>query len=782
MKITHVVIALLVFAAGIAATATVDRFLSNVENERAVAAAEASSQSAAAAIYAHMESRVHSLERMAKRLQRDYGNNGTFTLEIWQEDAEEYVTDQPGHMGLELYDAEITQLASTNTLSSAIAGRLFKGIDEQNTYDITPGPIHAATAHARGTIALDNGDHVLAIAFPLFSAEKPIGYLISYSDVSQTLSSVLQQKFEETPEVWVQENGHLIFQNSTARDATLPIAALPNIAEGGNVTWAVQARKPRAPGGSQLAQNSHWVQIVGGILSLLAALVAYLLLANRRSLARAKVSEEQLREESRLRDLVLEHSPDLIFVKDKAFRLRELNPAMHALYGDTPLEDILGKTTIEDYSKEEAEEFLKLDRLAFAEGRSETEERIVFPNGEERTLLTTKIRFEDETGEPYILGVARNITALKRYESELRESEERYKLAFEGTSVGLMDWDCTTGEIYYSELVKKILGVTNGEFSPNFDEFTQRVHPDDRASALNSIREHLENHTPYQSDYRVRHESGEYLWMHSRGQATWDENGKPTRMLGSLDDITEKTVAQNELLRSYEELDNFAYIASHDLKEPLRGVNNHARFLEEDYKEVLGEDGKHRIERMLFLTQHMGKLIDDLLEYSRISRQKADNQVVNLNTVVEEIAQSYESEEVEIVIASELPTVQCSAVQLGMLFRNLVANGLKYNESDEKRVVISCQAGDPLVAGKKTTYSVCDNGIGIAPKFRDDVFKIFKRLHDVSTYGGGTGSGLTFAKKIVEKYQGDIWITDNTPTGTCLRSTLPDAELAKAME
>lgn len=392
-------------------------------------------------------------------------------------------------------------------------------------------------------------------------------------------------------------------------------------------------------------------------------------------------------------------------------------------------------------------------------------------------LLTTKIRFEDEKGAPYILGVGRDITSLKHYERELFESKERYKLTFEGTSVGLMDWDCKTGDVYYSDLLKSILGFAEENADSTFDQFTERLHPEDRINVLDNIRDHLENRTPFRCDYRIKSDKGDYIWVHSRGQATWDEHGTPTRMVGSLDDITEKTIAQKELLRSYQELDDFAYIASHDLKEPLRGVNNHARFLEEDYKDLLGEDGKHRIERLLFLTQHMGRLIDDLLQYSRISREKAESETVDLNDVVGEIIQSYESEEVEIVVANRLPTLKCSEVQLSQIFRNLIANAIKYNESNKKRVVIDWSQQESLVAGSHTTFSVCDNGIGIDPKFYQEVFKIFKRLHNIDTYGGGTGSGLTLTKKIVEKYSGEIWIEQNSPTGTCFCFTLPNASL-----
>ncbi|MFK7974886.1 MAG: PAS domain S-box protein [Halioglobus sp.] len=779
MKSTHLVIALLVFILGIAAAAAVTRYQVSQYQNQLSAEAEATTAAVSAAILAHLESRIHSLERMAKRLQRNHARNGAINFDVWRADALDYTNDQPGHLNLQVLNWQGKPLANAKPFENNFRALLNKSFAAQNTGGFVPGPERAAQAHSNGTLNLPDGNQMLAMAFPLFVGEQPIGYLTSFSDIEETISYVLKQKFGDKMDARVLENQRVVFQNAKWDFDTTPTVQIDNIAEFGGVAWSLQARDRTARTDQTMATQIRGVELILGALSLLCAVAAYLFLSNRLSLQRALESEKQLRETARFRDLVMEHTPDLIFVKDAEFRMQQLNPAMLELYGETPVEDILGKTTIEHYNEEEANAFLELDRLAFKEGRSETEESIVFPNGDEKTLLTTKVRFEDETGQQYILGVGRDITSLKHYEHELEQSEERYKLAFDGTSVGLLDWDCQTGDLFCSDRLIEILGLSGTDFGSRFDEFTELLHPDDRAFVLDAIRDHLTNRTPFRAEYRIAHNSGGYLWVHSRGQATWNETGEPTRMVGSIEDVTEKTLAQNELMRSYQELDDFAYIASHDLKEPLRGVNNHARFLEEDYKDTLGEDGKHRIERMLFLTQHMGRLIDDLLEYSRISREKADNNVVNLNSVVEEILNSYEEQDVEIVIARTLPAVECSEVQLSMIFRNLIANGLKYNESDKKRIVIDWREERVAASGSTAIYSVCDNGIGIDPRFHKEVFKIFKRLHDVSAYGGGTGSGLTLAKKIVEKYRGEIWIKNNEPQGTCFHFTLPQAIIVK---
>lgn len=781
MSTKNIAIALIILATGLALTAALDSYQQRLIDDREREASRNAAKLLSSVIKTHMESKIQSIERMAQRLQRERARNGEIDFQRWAASASDYLDDQEGHIHLQLLDAKAEELITIPPMEQSFSAELYAKFEAQNPGRIEPGPDRAAYANAVGTIPMDNGQDILALAFPLFHGDTPIGYLISLTDVDAAIDYIIRYKLGERYDVNLTEHGRSIFANSDWPSEAAPSVELPNLAKFGNVTWSVQARS-RAATGRDSAADVAWTRGIAIALSILSALIAYLSLQNRESLRRAKESEAQLRETSRLRDLVMEHTPDLIFVKDAQFRLRQLNPAMLSLYAGKKLEDILGTTTIEDYNEDEADEFLYYDRMAFETGRSETEESIVFPNGQQRVLLTTKVRFEDAQGEPYILGVARDITSLKNYEEKLSASEQRYKLAVDGTSVGLWDWDCKSGELFRSSLLKNMLGIPDDADSSKFEALTDRIHPEDRDTVLAGMQDHLENRTPFRADYRIAQHDGSYMWVHSRGQAIWDENGEPIRMVGSIDDITEKKLAQNELLRSNQELDDFAYIASHDLLEPLRGVSNHARFLEEDYKELLGEDGKHRIQRMLFLTQHMGRLISDLLEYSRISRENATVKTVNLNSLVEEIIASYESDDIEIVIANPLPVIECSEAQVSAIFRNLIANGLKYNDSEHKTIVIGCTQEASVAAGSMATYSVCDNGIGIPEKFRGDVFKIFKRLHATADYDEGTGSGLALVKKIVEKYHGEIWIDDNTPKGSCVNFTLPDASIVAARE
>ncbi|MBH8562588.1 GAF domain-containing protein [Nostoc sp. CENA67] len=227
-----------------------------------------------------------------------------------------------------------------------------------------------------------------------------------------------------------------------------------------------------------------------------------------------------------------------------------------------------------------------------------------------------------------------------------------------------------------------------------------------------------------------------------------------------------------ELERSNNELDAFAYIASHDLKEPLRGIHNYSNFLIEDYGETLNEEGKAKLLTLIRLTQRMEDLIDSLLHFSRLGRVDLSMQHTDLNIVVERsldlLSPRIEEMKVEIRIPRPLPTVYCDRVQISEVFNNLIANAIKYNDKAEKWIEIGYIDHPPA----PITFYVRDNGIGIREKHLEVIFRIFKRLHGPNKYGGGTGAGLTIAKKIVERHRGKIWVESIQGQGSTFYFTL----------
>jgi PAS domain S-box-containing protein len=228
-----------------------------------------------------------------------------------------------------------------------------------------------------------------------------------------------------------------------------------------------------------------------------------------------------------------------------------------------------------------------------------------------------------------------------------------------------------------------------------------------------------------------------------------------------------------DLNRSNQELDEFSYIASHDLKEPLRGIHNYVSFLLEDYAERLDDDGRSYLDRIQRLAERMTALIDRLLAYSRLGSSPLAMDAVDLDAVLDDVAEDLKfalaEQAVELRRTGHLPIVTGNALRLGEVFQNLIGNAVKYNDKSEKWVEVGCDDH-----GATPVFFVRDNGIGIPPQHRDTIFRIFKRLHEQSKFGGGTGAGLTIVKKIIERHGGRIWLDSNQGEGTTFHFTLAE--------
>jgi light-regulated signal transduction histidine kinase (bacteriophytochrome) len=224
------------------------------------------------------------------------------------------------------------------------------------------------------------------------------------------------------------------------------------------------------------------------------------------------------------------------------------------------------------------------------------------------------------------------------------------------------------------------------------------------------------------------------------------------------------------LARSNSELDSFAYIASHDLKEPLRGIHNYAHFLQEDYADRLDDEGREKLAILGRLTVRMDALIDTLLAYSRVGRLELNLEPCDLNLVLKDVLEDLQfrlaESGTEVRVPRVLPTVVCDRIQVSEIFSNLISNAAKYNDKLDKWVEIGYQEGSA------TVLYVRDNGIGIRERHFETVFRIFKRLHGRDEYSGGTGAGLTIARKIAERHGGRLWLESTPGEGTVFYFTL----------
>jgi two-component system, chemotaxis family, sensor kinase Cph1 len=239
-------------------------------------------------------------------------------------------------------------------------------------------------------------------------------------------------------------------------------------------------------------------------------------------------------------------------------------------------------------------------------------------------------------------------------------------------------------------------------------------------------------------------------------------------VVGRADQLAELNV---DLTRSNEELDAFAYVASHDLKEPLRGISKYAHQLLES---AAGADGemRTRLEGLMRLTLRMDTLLDSLLHFSRVGRATLQFQTVDLDEVVEEalemVAARRQEVPTQIHIPQPLPTVECDRMRVREIFVNLLANAMKYNDKPQREIEIGWHADDR----RGPVFFVRDNGIGIEPRHFDIAFRMFKRLHGRDAFGGGSGAGLTIVQKLVEQHRGSVWLESTPGAGSTFFFTL----------
>ena len=241
-----------------------------------------------------------------------------------------------------------------------------------------------------------------------------------------------------------------------------------------------------------------------------------------------------------------------------------------------------------------------------------------------------------------------------------------------------------------------------------------------------------------------------------------------------LRDVTARVRAEQELARSNAELEQFAYVASHDLQEPLRMVASYTQLLARRYGDKLDDDAREFIGFAVDGVTRMQALINDLLAFSRVGTRGGSFECTDANAVLERVlvnlGPAIEDAGAE-VTSDPLPTVIADAGQLGQVLQNLVANAIKFRRpGDRPRVHVSAKR-----AGDEWLFSVADNGIGIAPEFADRIFVLFQRLHKRDEYPG-TGIGLSICKKIVERHGGRIWLESKEGEGTTFLFTIPVAQ------
>ena len=295
--------------------------------------------------------------------------------------------------------------------------------------------------------------------------------------------------------------------------------------------------------------------------------------------------------------------------------------------------------------------------------------------------------------------------------------------------------------------------------------------------ALEALNKHVHSkgEIPYEVELRYLHKKGHIVWVYSRGKIIeWDEAGKPQRMIGSHVDITRQKSVQLELERSNQELEQFAYIASHDLRAPLRGIDNPGYLgLKEDSVDALSEDSKKHLAQLKARVKRLDHLFDDLLEFSRIGRIRYEEEAIDLGDVARRVIDLIEPPtSFNMDVTGANVTAHVPRVPLEVILRNLVSNAIKHHDKDTGRIEISGHVSDA-----ELTVQVKDDGPGIAPEFQNRIFDLFQTLKPRDTVEG-SGMGLAFVKKLSENYNGAIQVFSKEGEGATFQITFPIANQA----
>jgi PAS domain S-box-containing protein len=364
----------------------------------------------------------------------------------------------------------------------------------------------------------------------------------------------------------------------------------------------------------------------------------------------------------------------------------------------------------------------------------------------------------------------------ERAEAALRESEERFA-SFMRNLPGVATIKDTQGQyIYANETFESTFLLQSSDWRGKTDD---EVWP---GGVADYFKEHdrrvLASRDVVQVTEAVPHQDGLHYWLVNKFPIL-DQDQMPVMVGGIAIDITERKQAEEalahkaeELARSNAELEQFAYVASHDLQEPLRMVSSYTQLLARRYKGKLDADADEFISYAVDGAARMQRLIQDLLEYSRIGTKGKEFKLTDCEAVLERTLENLKmaiEERGAEVTHDPLPTVMADELQLGQLLQNLIGNGIKFCKDGRPSIHISAEQQD-----KEWLFSVRDNGIGIAKDYAERIFVIFQRLHGKTEYAG-TGIGLAICKKIVERHGGRIWMESELGEGATFYFTLPKA-------
>ncbi len=416
--------------------------------------------------------------------------------------------------------------------------------------------------------------------------------------------------------------------------------------------------------------------------------------------------------------------------------------------------------------------------LSLTENWQTTEIPILTKDKEVRTVLWNSANIYDTDNKTVLSTIAQghDITRRIAAEQELLKSKEKLDLALENGQIGIWEWDLRTDNFAWDKRMGRMFSLNNDPVPIKFNDFEKYIHAEDVMVFRRAVQLSVIQNIPLNIIFRTRPGNNGFSHISAKALVEKDSQGKAVKMSGVCFDITEmKKGAEKalfnlneDLVRSNRELEQFAYVASHDLQEPLRMVSSFTQLLAHRYKDKLDDDANEFIQFAVDGAQRMQTLINDLLEYSRVETRGKNPVILDMNIILGQAISNLSikiKEKNALITNDELPVVTADGGQMLQLFQNLISNAIKFCNNSPRIHMSSKEEPDEYI------FSVKDNGIGIEPQYFNRIFQIFQRLHTREEYSG-TGIGLAICRRIIERHGGKIWVESIPGQGAIFYFTL----------